>query len=171
MAVLSQRQLLPYDSGGSPFPAIDPGAGPHENYFGVFATASVHYGLKRLYIGLGGYSAAIDFNTTPFMRVVEWGSLVDAWATAGVNPPKYTVPVPPMYTTAGESGLSSPAIVNDVVFISTTKSRLYALCAATGLCLWASPSVGGTFYMMGPAIYGKYVAVGSQNGRLYIYSI
>ncbi|HEV7744516.1 MAG TPA: PQQ-binding-like beta-propeller repeat protein [Pyrinomonadaceae bacterium] len=171
MAVLGQRQMLPYDSSGNPFPAIDPGAGPHENYFGIFATASVHYGLKRLYIGLGGYAAAIDFNTTPFMRCVEWGSLGDAWATAGTNPPKYSVPVPPMYTTAGESGLSSPAVVNDVVFISTTKSRLYALCAATGLCLWASPSVGGTYYMMGPAIYGKYVAVGSQNGRLYIYSI
>lgn len=171
MVSLKQRQLLPYDSSGNPFPAVDPGVGPHENYFGVFATASVHSGLKRLYIGLGGYGSAIDFNTTPFMRVVEWGSLADAWATAGTNPPKYTVPVPPMYTTAGESGLSSPAIVNDVVFISTTKSRLYALCAATGLCLWASPSVGGTYYMMGPAIYGKYVAVGSQNGRLYIYSI
>lgn len=171
MGLLTQRQLLPYDSVGNPFPAIDPGAGPHENMYGVFGTASVHYGLKRLYIGLGGYSSAIDFNTTPFMRVVEWGSLVDAWATAGTNPPKYTVPVPPMYTTSGEAGLSSPAIVNDVVFISTTKSRLYALCAATGLCLWASPSLAGSFYMMGPAIYGKYVATGSSNGRLYIYSI
>ncbi|HZB43910.1 MAG TPA: PQQ-binding-like beta-propeller repeat protein, partial [Pyrinomonadaceae bacterium] len=98
--------------------------------------------------------------------------LADAWATAGTNPPKYTVPVPPMYTTPGEAGLSSPAIVNDVVFIATTKSRLYALCAATGLCLWASPPPGaGTFYMMGPAIYGKYVVAGSSNGRLYIYSL
>lgn len=171
MALLAQRQLLPYDSMGNPFPAIDPGAGPHENMYGVFGTASVHSGLKRLYIGLGGYSGAIDFNTTPFMRVVEWTSLADAWATAGTNPPKYTVPVPPMYTTAGEAGLSSPAIVNDVVFIATTKSRLYALCAATGLCLWASAAVAGSFYMMGPAIYGKYVVTGSSNGRLYIYSI
>ena len=172
MAVLSQRQLLPYDSMGNPFPAIDPGAGPHENMYGVFGTASVHSGLKRLYIGLGGYSGAIDFNTTPFMRVVDWTSLADAWATAGSNPPKYTVPVPPMYTTAGEAGLSSPSIVNDVVFISTTKSRLYAFDAATGLNLWASPSVGaGSFYMMGPAIYRKYVVTGSSNGRLYIYSI
>jgi outer membrane protein assembly factor BamB len=171
MSLINQRQLLPYDSAGNPFPAVDPGAGPHENMYGVFGTASVHSGLKRLYIGLGGYSGSIDHNTTPFMRVVDWTTLADAWATAGTNPPKYTVPVPPMYTTAGEAGLSSPAIVNDVVFISTTTSRLYAFDAATGLNLWASPSVGGSFYMMGPAIYRKYVVVGSQNGRLYIYSI
>lgn len=172
MTLMKERQLLPYDSLGNPFPTIDPGATEHENMYGVFGTASVHAGLKRLYIGLGGYGGAIDFNTTPFMRVVDWTSLADAWATAGTNPPKYTVPVPPMYTTAGEAGLSSPAIVNDVVFISTTKSRLYALCAATGLCLWASPSIGaGSFYMMGPAIYGRYVVAGSSNGRLYIYSI
>lgn len=170
MALLAQRQLLPYDSMGNPFPAIDPFAAS-ENMYGVFGTATVHSGLKRLYIGLGGYSGAIDFNTTPFMRVVDWTSLADAWATAGTNPPKYTVPVPPMYTTAGEAGLSSPAIVNDVVFVSTTTSRLYAFDAATGLNLWASPAVGGSFYMMGPAIYRKYVVVGSQNGRLYIYSI
>ena len=171
MALLTQRQLLPVDSGGNPFPAIDPGGGPHENMYGVFGTASVHSGLERLYIGLGGYSGAIDFNTTPFMRVVNWNTLADAWATVGINPPKYSLPVPPMYTTAGEAGLSSPAIANDVVFISTTKSRLYAFDAATGLPLWQSPAVVGSFYMMGPAIYRKYVVVGSSNGRLYIYSI
>ena len=34
---------------------------------------------------------------------------------------------PPMYRTPGESGLSSPAVVNDIVFCSTSKIAVYAL--------------------------------------------
>jgi outer membrane protein assembly factor BamB len=172
MSVLSRRQLLPYDSGGNPFPQIDPGA--TENMYGVMGTATVHRGLGRLFIGLGGYSGAIDINTTPFMRAVDWNTLADAWATAGANPPKYTVPVPPMYTTPGETGLSSPAVVNDVVFISTSKPAMYCLDAATGACLWLAPGIGTGSYAMGPAIYGNYVVVGIggfSGGRLNIYRL
>ena len=172
MSVLARRQLLPYDSGGNPFPQIDPGAG--ENMYGVMGTATVHRGLGRLFIGLGGYSGAIDINTTPFMRAVDWNTLADAWVTAGANPPKYTVPVPPMYTTPGETGLSSPAVVNDVVFISTSKPAMYCLDAATGACLWLAPGIGVGNYAMGPAIYGNYVVVGIggySGGRVNIYRL
>jgi hypothetical protein len=34
---------------------------------------------------------------------------------------------PPMYRTLGESGLSSPTVVNDIVFCSTSKIAVYAL--------------------------------------------
>ena len=41
-----------------------------------------------------------------------------------------------MYTNVGESGLSSPAVVNDVVFCSTSKVSLYAFKVDDGTLLW-----------------------------------
>ncbi|MGB6671921.1 MAG: PQQ-binding-like beta-propeller repeat protein, partial [Candidatus Nitrosopolaris sp.] len=83
-------------------------------------------------------------------------------------------PRPPMYTTLGEAGLSSSAVVNDIVFVSTSKPALYALDAATGLRLWTGPGLGAPTqdtYILGPAIYGNYVVIGSQSGNVYIYSL
>jgi outer membrane protein assembly factor BamB len=170
LAVVERRQLLPYDSGGNPFPLISPGTGHHENLWGVFGTAGLHPGIERVFVALGGYSGAIDHNTTPFLRAMHYANLADAWPTAGTNPPKYTAAQPPMYTTAGETGLSSPAVVNDVVFVSTTKPGLYALRAADGFCLWAAPGFGPGAYCLGPAVYGSYVVAGTGN-HLYIYSL
>jgi len=175
--VLARRQLLPYDSAGNPFPAIDDHSLAHENQYGVFGTAAVHYGLNRIFVGLGGYRAGgfgwegIDSTTTPFMRALDWNTLADGWTTIGTNPPKYNIPVPPMYTTPNERGLSSPAVVNDVVFIATTKPGLYALNAATGLCLWSATGLGSAPYAFGPAIYGDFVINGLSNGNLYIYTL
>ncbi len=175
MHVLARRQLLPYDSAGNPFPNVDPHLGPGENYYGVFGTAAVHYGLGRIFVGLGGYSGAIDSTTTPFMRVLDWDTLADAWTTAGINPPRYTVPVPPMYTTPGEAGLGSPAVVNDVVFATTSKPGLYAFDAATGVCLWSAPGLGPGAYCLGAAISGDSVVVGVGNGgpggHVYVYRL
>jgi quinohemoprotein ethanol dehydrogenase len=172
LAVLDRRQLLPYDSGGNPFPNVDPPPNPfeRENKSGVFGTAAIHPGLERIFIPVGGYSMAIDSATTPFMRALDWNSLDDAWLTAGTNPPKYTVPVPPMYSIPGEAGLSSPAVVNDVVFVSTTKPGLYGLRATDGFCLWAAPGFGPGTYCLGPAVYGDYVVAGTGS-NLYIYSL
>jgi hypothetical protein len=64
-----------------------------------------------------------------------------------------------MYTT-NEVGLSSPAVVDDVVFVSTGKLGRYALCAHTGLCLWQGAGQAGGF-ILGPAIYDKYVVIGN----------
>ena len=181
MAVVARRQLLPFDQNGNPFPGVDPEGGEQgggENRYGVFGTAAVHQALGRLYIGVGGYSDAIDSPTTPFMRVVDFGTLADAWATAGTNPPKYTLPVPPMYTTNGEAGLSSPALVNDVVLAATTRPALYALSATTGLLLWTAdgmgPATGRGDYVVGPAVAGDNVIVGqatANTGSLFIYSL
>lgn len=170
LAVLQRRQLLPYDAAGNPFPNISPGPGQHENLWGVFGTAAIHRGLRRVFVPLGGYSGAIDHTTTPFLRALDWNTLDDAWATAGTNPPRYTVPVPPMYTTPGETGLSSAVVVNDVVLVSTTKPGLYALRADSGFCLWAAPGFGPGSYCLGPAVYGSYVVAGT-GGHLHIYSL
>jgi outer membrane protein assembly factor BamB len=83
---------------------------------------------------------------------------------------RYLVPNPPMYTTPDEAALSSPAVVNDVVFVSTTRPGLYALCAHTGLCLWVATGIAGGPYVLGPAVYGDAVVVGSGSS-VYVYSL
>ena len=88
---------------------------------------------------------------------------------------RYSTANPPVYQKANEAALSSPAVINDVVFVSTTnpadsEMSLYALDAATGLCLWAAPKVlngGWPNYSLGPAISGEYVAAGAGEA-LYI---
>ena len=76
-------------------------------------------------------------------------------------------PAPPMYANIGEGGLSSPAVVNDVVLISTTRIALYAFDANDGTPLWSddlgmqtSGMNGGYGYCLGPAVYGNYVVAG-----------
>ena len=106
------------------------------------------------------------------MRALNWdNTLADAWTTSGTNPPKYVIPVPPMYTTPGETGYSSPAIVNDVVFISTTKMGLYALDASTGLCLWTAGNIGSRGFARGPAVYRNSVVIGTSEANLNVYSL
>jgi len=99
------------------------------------------------------------------------------------NPRRYSTCRPPMYTTMGESGLSSPAVVNDVVFFATTKLSLYAFAVADGRLLWqdvlgwqTGGLNGGYGYCMGPAIWQNYVVAGgliagSDGGVLKIYAL
>jgi len=175
MTKLHIRNVLPRDAvTGGPLPNIDTGGqAGGENMFGVFGTAAVHYGLHRLFVGVGGYAGIGDVATTPFMRAFNWNNLHDAWTMAnqtinGHPVAKYTVPVPPMYQT-NEAGCSSPAVVNDLVFVSTNLSALYALDANTGLPLWSAPGLPGGQFILGPAIYGNYVVVGA-GGTVFIYS-
>ena len=60
---------------------VDPHTGAGENMYGVFGTAAIHYGLGRLFVGIGGYGGAIDTPTTPFVRALDWATLADAWPT------------------------------------------------------------------------------------------
>jgi len=107
------------------------------------------------------------------MRALNWNDLSDAWPTAiaadGVA--RYTTTKPPMYSTL-EVALSAPAVVHDVVFVSTDKAGLYALDADTGLCLWAATGLptGPQVFVLGPAIYGDRVVIGAGS-NLYIYSL
>lgn len=175
-----RRQLLPKTTAGDVIPTV--AAGPYggydavgENKWGVMGTATVHAGLGKLYVGLGGYSGIGDQTVTPFVRALDWHTLDDAWPNTvdtvnGRQVVRYTTARPPLYTSS-EAGLSSPAVCNDVVFVSTHKTALYALDAATGLCLWSAPGMpagGWPTYCLGPAIYGKYVVVGAGHEvRIY----
>ena len=117
-----------------------------ENYSGIYSTSTIDPAGGRLYVGVGGnnYHAVapgIDTETTPFLRALDWMTLDDAWATAehsyiGNSVTRYTVPVPPPYSNVNESGLSSPAIANDVVSMATTWVSLYAFSAAEGALLF-----------------------------------
>jgi outer membrane protein assembly factor BamB len=175
MNEITRRQMLPYNSNGDPFDAVDPIGGSSENRSGVMATAAVNNRDQTIFVPVGGYaqSDSIDRNTTPFMRAVDWRTLADAWPTSGTNPPKYSSVGATMYMRAGEAGMASPATVNDVVFMSTTSSGLYAYRATDGLhlrtlVLPGSPATAGS---MGPAIYGQYVVAGFWSGDLRIFKL
>ena len=144
---------------------------------------------QKLFIGIGGnnyhyLAPGIDSQNTPFIRALTWDTLDDAWPVSG-NPAKYVNGSPPLYANAGESGISVPAVVNDVVFMSTTFVALYAFSAKDGTLLWSDTMnfgsqtggmSGGYGYCMGPAIWGDYVVAGAlvqgaTGGVLNIYKL
>lgn len=205
LTLLKSTSLLPKYNNGEQIPEVDPhpkdgsllnpattneesNATLGENYSGPFNTAAIDPDKGILFVGMGGpnyhnASPGINSATTPFMRAIDWDTLQDAWPMDQSNPPKYSHVGASMYTTAGESGLSSPAVANDVVFMTTTKISIYAFNTADGTLLWSeqmgSPTEGlngGYGYCLGPAIYGKYVIAGSliqglEGGVLNIYGL
>jgi outer membrane protein assembly factor BamB len=191
LAVAARRQLLPRAGGtglpgdrGAAISSVVPTGGAGENSYGVFGTPAIDPTRRRIYVGLGGYNgmaldsaAGIDQTRTPFMRAVNWDDLRDAWPTAlgADNVLRYTTTKPPMYSSR-EVGLTSPAVVWDVIFVSTSpppysngNARMYALAASDGHCLWASGPLADGF-ALGPAIYGNFVVVGAGD-RVYIYKL
>jgi outer membrane protein assembly factor BamB len=180
---------------------------PNENFSGVFNTGAVHPGQTggtnpfspRIFYAMGGpnyhnQSPGIDHESTPFMRAIDLSSptLDDAWPLDNGDPRRYTKtqivdPVSQqqigMYASAGESGLSSPAIVNDVVFCTTSKVSIYAFSALDGTLLWhddlgaqTDGYNGGYGYCLGPAIWRNYVVAGGlifgrDGGVLKIYGL
>ena len=176
------------EESNAPAPPKDPNY-TTENYSGTYSTAAIHPGTERLFIGIGGnnyhfLAPGIDSDTTPFMRAMDWNTLKDAWPMdQESDPQRYLKASPPMYATAGESGISVPAVVNDVVFFATTKISLYAFDVNDGTCLWqddlGSPTqgfCGGYGYCMGPAIWQDYVVAGAlvfgrDGGLLNIYKL
>jgi outer membrane protein assembly factor BamB len=176
MVPVQKRQLLPTDANtGAALPNVDPIGTAGENKWGVFGTAAVQGDLNRLFVGLGGYEGIGDAASTPFIRVMDVRTLDDAWPTdieavGGNEVVKYLAPRPPLYTTQ-EAGLSSPTVVNDVVFVSTSLPALYAMNATTGALLWTAPGLGavpGETFVLGPAVYGRHVVIGAGN-TVYIY--
>ncbi len=209
--VLAVRQMLPLHRDGSQISTVDQ-RGPDdptkigpvvtneesnsvdgENYSGTYSTAAVCSDLGKLFIGIGGnnyhfQSPGIDALTTPFIRAMDCASLLDAWELDDGDPQRYAIaqqPANPLYKMGGESGLSVPAVANDVVFMATTRVALYAFAAADGELLWADtdnfgPQTGGMSggygYCMGPAIAGDYVVAGAlvagdSGGVLNVYSL
>jgi len=220
LKLVKWRQMLPYMNDGTWIPDVDkhpvdqnalnPQVGndesnntPGENFSGAFNTAAFYPGgngiSPRFFIGLGGpnyhnASPGIDYNTTPFMRALDFDSpqLVDAWPMDNGDPRKYLYPfhidepngiAVGMYTTAGECGLSSPAVVNDVVFCTTSKIAIYAFDVSDGKLLWSDDLGmqtdgynGGYGYCLGAAIWKDYVVAGAlvfgrDGGVLRIYGL
>lgn len=205
------RQLLPFMNDGSQISTVDPhfiddpsdpqpvvsnavsNQVPAENFHGTYSTAAVCTRQKKLFIGVGGnnyhwVSSGIDTPNTPFIRALDWETLADAWPLDDGDPKRYKAasdPNNPLYRNAGESGISVPAVVNDVVFMSTTLVALYAFSATDGTLLWSDTEnfgmqtggmSGGYGYCMGPAIAGDYVVAGAlvqggNGGVLNIYSL
>lgn len=208
LELIAQRQMLPYYNDGTQIPTVDPHEpaldgsqqiNPHipnstsdqapdndeENFSGSYSTAAFDPATGRLFCGLGGnnyhtISPGIDTDTTPFMRAMNL-DLSDAWPVDSNNPPRYSQAMPPMYSNYNESGLSSPAVVNDLVFMGTTNVSVYAFSTADGTMLWQDQlgeqtggMNGGYGYCMGPAICGDYVVAGGlvfggDGGILRIY--
>ncbi|HYO16172.1 MAG TPA: PQQ-binding-like beta-propeller repeat protein [Thermoanaerobaculia bacterium] len=209
LEIVKLRQLLPVTTGGQQFPAVDPHPpadeqnqmnprvtneasnsqrNQGENYTGTYSTPAVHPGLRRLFLGIGGKnygtaSPGIDTDTTPFLRAMDWTTLDDAWPMDGGDPPRYVNGRPPFYTNGTESGLSVPAVVNDVVLMATTWISVYAFSAADGTLLWqdqlgrqSGGYNGGYGYCMGPAVWQGYVVAGAlvygrDGGILRIYRL
>jgi glucose dehydrogenase len=214
------RQMLPYMNDGTWVENVDkhpadPNAinpqvpndesnvTPGENFSGAFNTAAFYPGSQgispRFFIGLGGpnyhnASPGIDYETTPFMRALDFSSpqLEDAWPMDNSDPRKYLycshVDEPNgvlagMYTSAGECGLSSPAVVNDVVFCTTSKIAIYAFDVGNGKLIWwddlgmqTDGYNGGYGYCLGAAIWKNYVVAGAlvfgrDGGVLRIYGL
>jgi outer membrane protein assembly factor BamB len=205
--IVKWRQMLPYMNDKSQIPTVDPhgpdtsanptppltndqsNATPAENFHGTYSTAAVCSSQQRLFIGVGGnnyhwVSSGIDSGSTPFMRAMDWDTLDDCWPMDG-DPKKYTLAAAAMYQRAGESGLSVPAVVNDVVFMATTWVAMYAFSAKDGTLLWSDIQNfgqqtggfnGGYGYCLGPAIWGDYVVAGGlvaggEGGVLNIYTL
>ena len=209
--IVATRQLLPLHRDGGqiatvdphgpddptqPYPSIDNASSnttPGENYSGTYSSAAVCHARGALFIGLGGnnyhfLSPGIDTATTPFLRALDWSTLEDAWPLDGGDPPRYLAASEadhPLYAMAGESGLSVPAVVNDVVFMATSRVALYAFDAADGRVLWSDtehfgPQTGGMSggygYCMGPATVGDWVVAGAlvatgSGGVLNVYRL
>ena len=212
LAPINWRQLLPYYNDGTEIPTVDPhptqaeldnsvqnprianrdsDSAPEdasENYSGIYSTAAVHPPSRKIFVGIGGnnyhsVASGIDTDNTPFMRALDYDTLKDAWPLDSGNPPRYTKARPPLYTNSSESGLSSPAVVNDVVFMATTYVSLYAFSVADGTLLFedrlgeqTGGFNGGYGYCLGPAVCGNYVVAGAlvfggDGGVLRIYGI
>jgi outer membrane protein assembly factor BamB len=176
---------------------------PNENFSGVFNTGALYPGSAgispRIFFSMGGpnyhsQSPGIDHNSTPFMRAIDLASntLADAWPLDNGDPQKYVNPMRTdpttgqtvgMYASAGESGLSSPAVANDVVFCTTSKVSIYAFDVRDGKLLWyddigaqTDGYNGGYGYCLGPAIWKNYVVAGAlvfgrDGGVLKIYGL
>ncbi|HEY1426278.1 MAG TPA: PQQ-binding-like beta-propeller repeat protein [Caulobacteraceae bacterium] len=212
LAHVASRQLLPKFVGGGLIPTVDPNpndpqantrvlkiaqraaaADDAENYSGIYSTAAVDPQLGRLFVGVGGNNyhptaPGIDTESTPFLRALDWTTLADAWPVEerpylGGTIQRYARSTPPLYANLSESGLSSPAVVNGVVFMATTWVSLYAFSAHDGALLFedrlgqeTGALNGGYGYCMGPAVCGDYVVAGAlvfggDGGVLRIYRL
>jgi outer membrane protein assembly factor BamB len=177
--VVARRQLLPYcmsapDGHRVPVQAIvqpsDPGLGDGD--FGIFSAAGIDRNSGRLFVGMGS-AKALDPTTTPFVRALDWTTLEDAWPTkivplttgpnAGDTVVQYDTVNSPFYTAENVAAVSSPAVSQGVVLVTTVWPAIYAFDAVSGECLWKDTGTikHGSTYPLGPAILDTFVVVAS----------
>jgi outer membrane protein assembly factor BamB len=65
----------------------------------------------------------------------------------------------------GDASISSPAVVNGVVYVGSNDSYVYALKASSGTLLWRYQT--GTFVISSPAVVNGTVYVGSEDSYVY----
>jgi len=71
------------------------------------------------------------------------------------------------YQTGGQI-LSSPAIVNGVVYVGSNDGNIYAIDSATGTLLWSYKT--GGYVLSSPAVANGMVYIGSDDGNLYAFN-
>jgi outer membrane protein assembly factor BamB len=149
-----RRQLLPYRNGTEPLATIDNSGGD----CGIFSAPAVDFGNGRLFVGMGA-AGKFDQQNVPFVRALDWTTLEDAWPTQVVDGVvKYEVVNSPFYTAESRPAVSSPAVSNGVVLVTTFLPALYAFNAATGECLWKDDT-NIDLFPLGPAVYANFVVV------------
>jgi outer membrane protein assembly factor BamB len=196
LALEAHRQMLPTYLNGDLIPTVDAHVpGDTENFSGTYSTAAVDPVTGTIFMGVGGNNyhtvgPGIDYQTTPFMRAMDY-QLNDAWPLDQGNPRLYQnvqtatmsdgTQILGMYQQQADSGVASPVVVNDVVFMSTTGVSLFAFEVADGTLLWKDQlgaqtggMSGGYGYCLGPAVCGDYVVAGGlitggDGGILRIY--
>jgi eukaryotic-like serine/threonine-protein kinase len=66
----------------------------------------------------------------------------------------------------GRTGLSSPAVAGETVFVGSDDGGLYALSSADGTLIWRFASGGAV--VSSPVVVGNAVLFGSDDGNLYV---
>ena len=171
--VVARRQILPRTGGtglpgdrGGGIDAVVPNGHTGENLWGVFGrrrSTPPPDGCSSGWAATTGWRWTLVAPTRHAPRSCARcaRTTCTTWPTAvgADNVIRYTATKPPMCTSA-EVGLSSPAIVGDVVFVATSpqpyssqSARLYALAVSDGHCLWSSPGLAQGKFSLGPAIY------------------
>ncbi len=153
LTVVARRQLLPYQN-GNPLSTIDNSGGD----YGIFCSAAIDYSNHRLFVGMGS-PGGFDSDSTPFIRSLDWDTLVDAWptqTTGGIV--RYNIRNNPFYQpTSRTAAGSSAAVSNGLVFITTRLPAVYAFESATGECLWQDTQIEN--FNLGLVIVGNMLVV------------
>ena len=126
--------------------------------------------IGKYIVDVEAYDASGNYgNTTASFSVVDWWPMFHhdtahiGYSTSAAPSTNQT-----LWTWTSKSGLpviSSPAVVNGVVYVGDTDGRVYALNATTGKQIWNHTTGGGV--LSSPAVTGGIVYVGSFDDNIY----
>lgn len=98
---------------------------------------------------------------------IDWPMADHDYRNQGLTPAEGPIaPVEPRWTFETDGPVrSSPAVINDMVYVGSDDGRLYAIDAASGKEVWSFETDGPV--VSSPAFLRHVVYVGSDDGRLY----